>query len=60
MPNSPLLVVRMSPHLKARVETVAAAQGIKASELLKMLAVDYLARQEPVQEKRGKEKAGVH
>jgi hypothetical protein len=59
MANSPYFTVRMSPHLKAHVENVAASQGIKASELLKMLAVEYLARQEPVQEVRGKERVSV-
>jgi hypothetical protein len=59
MANSPLLVVRMSEHLKARIEAQAQAKGLKASELLKMLAVEYLDRQGPVQEYRGKELANV-
>jgi hypothetical protein len=47
MANSPLLVVRMSPHLKARIEAQAQSKGLKASELLKMLAIEYLDRQPP-------------
>ena len=59
MPESPLLVVRISSHLKARLESEAGSRGIKATELLRMLAVEYLDRQAPVQEYRGKEAVNV-
>lgn len=55
MANSPLLTVRMTPRLKTRLEAQAIAKGVKASELLRMLAVEYLDRQGPVQEARGRE-----